>query len=97
MTPPEGIRIADLAKPELSPLQQTVVEAAGKMPGTFSEAAVLGEAQQRTGLSDFGADDFRERLGVWLQALDEDRELGAVGRIGAFRDCVRYAANRLRL
>jgi len=97
MTRPDDIRIADLAAPELTPLQQTVVEAAGKLPVSFTEDAVLSEAAERTGLSDFGPDDFRARLRVWLQALDEDAELGAVGRIGAYRDCVRYAANRLRL
>ncbi|MDJ0867085.1 MAG: sulfotransferase [Myxococcota bacterium] len=97
MTRPEAIRIADLAAPELTPLQKTVIEAAGKLPVAFREDAVLDEARQRTGLSDFGADDFRERLRVWLQALDEDAELGPVGRVGAYRDCVRYAANRLRL
>ncbi|MEN8183747.1 MAG: sulfotransferase [Myxococcota bacterium] len=97
MTPPDAIRIADLAEPELTPLQRRSIDAAGRLPVAFTEEAVLGEAQRRTGLSDFGADDFRERLGVWLQALTEDAELGPIGRIGAFRDCVRYAANRLRL
>ena len=91
------IRIDDLANPKLSPLQQTVMEAAAKLPVSFTEEAVLGAAMERTGLSDFGPDDFRERLGVWLAALEEDSELGPVGRIAAHRDCVRYAANRLRL
>ncbi|MEE9608538.1 MAG: sulfotransferase [Myxococcota bacterium] len=94
---PGDIRIRDLAAPVLTPLQKTVVEAAAKLPVRFSEEAVLEEAAKRTGLSDFGPDDFRERLGVWLRSLEEDTELGAVGRVGAFRDCVRYAANRLRL
>ena len=98
MSPASPIRITDLAAPELTDLQRTVIEAAAKLPPvTFSEDAVLGEARERTGLDDFGADDFRERLGVWLQALEEDAELGPIGRIGAHRDCVRYASNRLRL
>jgi hypothetical protein len=97
VSPPDGIRIADLARPELTPLQRKVLEGAAALPVSFTEDAVLGEARERTGLSDFGADDFRERLGVWLRALEEDAELGPVGRIGAYRDCVRYAANRLRL
>lgn len=97
MTHPEDVRIPDLAAPELSPLQRTVIDAAAKLPVNFDEDAVLGEARQRTGLSDFGADDFRERLRVWLQALEEDAELGPVGRIAAYRACVRCASNRLRL
>jgi hypothetical protein len=66
------------------------------MPVEFTEEAVLDAACGATGLSDFGADDFRGRLAIWLQAVDEDEELGAVGRIGVFRDITRYASNRLR-
>ena len=62
----------------------------------FTEEAVLGEARKRTGLSDFGPDDFRERLAVWCQAVDEDAELGPMGKVRFFGDMVRYAANRLR-
>jgi hypothetical protein len=93
---PDNIRIADLAAPELTSIQAKMIEAAGAMAVEFTEAAVLGAAQKATGLSDFGADDFRERLGVWLRAVEEDAELGAVGRIGVFRDITRYATNRLR-
>jgi len=92
-----GIRIEDLASPELTPLQQNVIRAAGRMPVTLTEQAVLDTAMKRTGLSDFGPDDFRERLRVWLASVEEDSDLGPVGRVGVFRDCVRYAANRLRL
>ncbi len=96
MAKPEDIRIADLASPQLTPVQKMALEAAGGMPVEFTEEAVLGAAREATGLSDFGADDFRERLAIWLQAVAEDAELGAVGRIGVFRDITRYATNRLR-
>ena len=96
MKEPADIRIADLASPELTPVQRSVVEAAGGMPVEFTEEAVLDAACGATGLSDFGADDFRGRLAIWLQSVDEDEELGAVGRIGVFRDITRYASNRLR-
>jgi len=96
MKEPADIRIADLASPELTPVQRSVIEAAGGMPVEFTEEAVLDAACGATGLSDFGADDFRGRLAIWLQAVDEDEELGAVGRIGVFRDITRYASNRLR-
>ncbi|HIF94061.1 MAG: sulfotransferase [Myxococcales bacterium] len=90
------IRIRDLAAPELTAIQQKVMSAAGTMSVEFTESSVLEAAETETGLSDFGDDDFRERLGVWLQALEEDADLGAVGRIGVFRDLTRYASNRLR-
>jgi hypothetical protein len=93
----DDIRIADLADPVLTPIQKAAIDITSKMQVVFSEDAVLAEATRRTGLTDFGAEDFRTRLGVWLQALNEDEGLGSVGRVGAFRDCVRYASNRLRL
>jgi hypothetical protein len=93
---PDDIRISDLAEPVLTPFQKTVIEAAEQMPVSFSEEAVVEEAIERTGLSDFGPEDFRERLRVWLASADEDADLGPVGRLGVYRDIVRYAANRLR-
>jgi hypothetical protein len=94
---PDEIRIDDLADPVLTPLQKKVLEGVSGIAVSFTENAILEEARKQTGLDDFGEGDFRERLSVWLESLEEDAGLGPVGRIGAFRDCVRYAANRLRL
>lgn len=94
---PPDIRITDLAHPVLSPAQQAAIEFASRIPVRFTQEAVLGEATRRTGLSDFGPDDFRERLGLQLRSLEEDPYMGPVGRAGAFSDCVRFAANRLRI
>ena len=97
MSRSEVIRIDDLANPKLTDVQKAALDAVSKMPSAeLTEDSVLGEAAEHTGLSDFGSDDFRERLGVWLQAVNEDVELGPIGRLGVRRDCVRYAANRLR-
>jgi Sulfotransferase family len=94
---PDDIRITDLSDPVLTPAQQAAIDAVSRMPVTFTEEAVLEEAMRRTGLSNFGPDDFRERLRVQLQSLEEDPYMGPLGRVGAFSDCVRFAANRLRL
>ncbi len=94
---PAPIRIDDLASPVLTDAQRAAVAAASRTPVTLSEAAVLEAARRRTGLDDFGADDFRPRLGIWLAAADADRELGPLGRLAVFGNCVRYLANRLRL
>ena len=93
---PNDIRIEDLRAPILTPMQKMVIDGFADAKVTFTESAVLDQAKDRTGLSDFGPDDFRERLGVWLQAADEDAELGPMGRVRLFGDMVRYAANRLR-
>ena len=96
MTRPAAIRIEDLRAPVLTAVQRAAREGAARIPVCLEEDAVLAAARDQTGLTDFGAEDFRERLRVWLQAADEDEGLGPVGRVGFYRDCVRYAANRLR-
>ncbi len=93
----DDIRIADLASPVRTPAQDTAIEAASRVPISLTEDAVLAAARQRTGLSDFGAEDFRARLRVWLAAADEDAELNPVGRLTVFGNCVRVLSNRLRL
>ncbi len=95
--PGADVRIRDLAAPQLTAFQKLARAGAEQIPVSLDTESVLAEAVERTGLSNFGADDFRARLALWLQSLEEDAGLGAVGRIGAYRDCVRYAANRLRL
>ena len=97
MLRPDDFRITDLANPALTSAQQAAIDAAGKAPLSLTEDVVLAAARRTTGLSDFGADDFRSRLRVWLQAADEDAELNALGRATLFGNCVRVLANRLRL
>ncbi|TNF59120.1 MAG: sulfotransferase, partial [Deltaproteobacteria bacterium] len=88
---PDDIRIDDLKAPVLTPMQKMVIEGFAGVDVEFTEEAVLGEARKRTGLSNFGPDDFRERLAVWCQAVDEDAELGPMGKVRFFGDMVRYA------
>ena len=93
----EEIRVSDLAQPVLTPEQQNVQDIVSRMPVSLEEGAVLDAAREKTGLSDFGPEDFRVRLRIWLAAAEEDETLGPLGRARVFGDCVRYAANRLRL
>lgn len=90
------IRIDDLGSPVLTPMQKMVLDGFAGVEVVFSEDAVLADARARTGLSDFGPDDFVERLSVWCQAAAEDSELAPMGQVRLFADMVRYASNRLR-
>ncbi len=90
------IHIDDLRAPVLTPMQKMVIDGFAGVEVVLKEDAVLEEAQKRTGLSDFGPEDFRERLGVWCQAVGEDLDLAPMGKVRFFGDMVRYAANRLR-
>jgi hypothetical protein len=90
-----AIRIDDLAHPRLTAAQRAAIAAAP--PVTFTIEAVLDAARAATGLHDFGADDFRARLAVWLQSFEEDTGLGPLGRATLFGECVRYSITRLRM
>ena len=93
----ERIRIEDLAEPVLSAHQEGALAFGESVDTTLSVDAVLGAAVDRTGLDDFGPEDFRDRLALWLDEVDRDPERTGLGRMILFNDCVRYAANRLRL
>jgi hypothetical protein len=91
------IRIDDLAAPVLTDLQRAALAFGEKNPVSLTPDSVLAAAVERTGLSDFGPDDFRERLALWLSEMDEDPERTGLGRASLWNDCVRCAANRLRI
>jgi hypothetical protein len=93
----EKIKLTDLANPVLSEEQSAALAYATAHPVTMTEEAVLAAARDRTGLSDFGAEDFRERLRVWTQAINDDVDLSAVGRMSTFNEAVRLAASRLQV
>lgn len=61
----------------------------------FDADALLAEAQKKTGLRDFGSDDFREPLEVLLRSLDEEAQLTFVGRTAARMNTLRLLEQRL--
>jgi hypothetical protein len=63
----------------------------------LDEASLLEEAAASTGLSDFGGDDFREPLEIFLASLEEEADLHLVGRILARGDVLNLLENRLRM
>jgi hypothetical protein len=91
------IRITDLRHPELTDIQRLALAHGERNPVELTVEAVLAAAAERTGLGDFGPDDFRPRLRLWLDEVDQDPARTALGRLTLFRDCVRYASNRLRI
>ena len=91
----EEIRIDDLGAPVLNELQQMGIAYGESTPTDLSVDAVCAAAIARTGLEDFGPDDFRQRLGMQLAEMDADEERTGLGRMLMFSDCTRYASNRL--
>jgi hypothetical protein len=89
------IRITDLANPVLNDVQRMAVDWGESHPTELTVDAVCEAAIARTGLNDFGPDDFRERLELQLDEMNADGDRTGIGRMVAFGDNVRYAANRL--
>ena len=89
------IRIDDLAAPVLNDLQRMGLDYGESKHTDLSVDAVCAAAVARTGLDDFGPDDFRDRLDLQLTEMDADVERTGLGRLIFFGDCVRAAASRL--
>ena len=93
----DDIRILDLANPVLGEDQKAAIAWAGSREYVFDVETVTSLASARSGLDDFGASDFRERLAVWLAAVEEDAGLNPLGRMLVHDHAVRVLTNRLRL
>lgn len=63
----------------------------------LSVAALKQAAEQRTGLHDFGSEDFEAPLQILLQSLNEEADLNALGRSLQFERVTELLVNRLRL
>ena len=85
----------DLAAPVLNDMQRMAIDYGESVQTDLTVEAVCEAAKVRTGLDDFGPDDFRERLHVQLAEMNDDPERTGIGRMLMFGDCSRYAANRL--
>jgi len=91
------IDLDDLIHPVRTPEQEAAVAAAAEYTVPLTSEAVLAAARDATGLDDFGADDFVERLSIWMSETAADEDLTELGRGMIFGMAVTYASNRLRL
>jgi hypothetical protein len=93
----EVFDIVDIRAPVLSDIQKMALAGAAQARFDFSSDAILGAAKAQTGLSDFGAMDFVERLDLWCQCVKEDEYLSPISHAGLWTMFVRYASDRLRV
>jgi hypothetical protein len=89
------IRIDDLAQPRLNEAQSAALAWGESVGVNLNADAVLEAARTRTGLTDFGPSDFRERLRLLCDEWGQDRALTQLHRNVLFGYLVRYASNRL--
>ena len=93
----EVFDITDLCQPVLTELQQAALAGAAQVHFDFSVEAILGAAKAQTGLADFGALDFVERLELWCLCVREDSFLSPISHAALWTMFVRYASDRLRV
>ena len=89
--------IDDLASPQLTEGQQQAIAFLSAMEVDLSIDSILKEATETTGLSDFGADDFKERIAVLINEWNDDKQISTVGRFSLRNKLLQDARNRLLL
>ncbi len=89
------VRIEDLGKPVLSEAQRAALRYAEGLDVDLSPHSILSEAQQKTGCSDFGADDFRSRLDLLCDEWGNDSGLTSLGRLSLRNKLLQHAQSRL--
>jgi hypothetical protein len=93
------VRLDDLAQPRFSPEAQQILDTMAAMaPLCELDADALHEkASADTGLHDFGAGDYRERLDVYLAAVREIDGLHEAGVVNFYGQLLQLLKNRLLL
>jgi hypothetical protein len=93
----DALAIEDLAVPELSPMPREVLTQMENLSVDLDPAALIAEAMQKTGLDDFGSDDFHPRLGAYAGAVDADSGNTNLNRFILRNRIVRLLSQRLLL
>jgi hypothetical protein len=93
------VRLDDLTRPRFSAEAQQILDVMAAMaPQCPLDADALhAHASADTGLHDFGPDDYRERLDVYLSALRDINGLHAAGVVNFYGQLLQVLKNRLLL
>ena len=92
---PDEIHIDDLASPQLSEIQQAALAYGDTLTVELNRDSILAEAEAKTGLSDWGPDDFLPRLDLLCDEWDSDKGLTGIGRLSLRNKLLQHATSRL--
>lgn len=99
ISPAPPVVLDDLAEPRfpaaIQPIRDMMAAMAPECP--LDTDALHAKASAETGLDDFGPDDYRDRLDVYLAALQEIPGLSAAGVVNFHAQLVQLLKNRLLL
>ncbi|MEH6584113.1 MAG: sulfotransferase [Halioglobus sp.] len=89
------IHITDLASPVLTELQQGARDYGDTLEVDLTRDSILLEAEQKTGLDDWGPTDFLQRLDLLLEEWNADTGLNGIGRLSLRNKLLQHASSRL--
>ena len=87
--------VDDLNAPVLTTAQRSARWLASQRHTSITAEGVLERATRRTGLEDFGPNDFEARLQLLVDDYEADRGMAEMGRRIVSGELARYATNRL--
>ena len=98
-TTPELVQLDDLAEPKFSPEAEQIRDMMATLAADcpLDADALHARAIADTGLDDFGPDDYRERLDVYLAALHDIDGMHGPGFVNFFGQLSQWLKNRLLL
>ncbi|HET6734638.1 sulfotransferase family protein [Mycobacterium sp.] len=93
------VQLDDLAEPRFSAAAEAIRDVMASMAPDcrLDSGALHAKASADTGLDDFGDDDYRERLDVYLAALHEIGDMHDPGVVNFYSQLVQLLKNRLLL
>ncbi|MEO2167904.1 MAG: sulfotransferase [bacterium] len=91
----DEIHIDDLREPILNDFQKAALAYGETLDLDFTVSGILEQARRATGLDDFGADDFRDRLGLLVDEWSKDNGLTGIGRLTLWNKLTLFARSRL--
>lgn len=92
---PDEIHIEDLAQPVHSEMQRGALEYGETLTVELNRQSILAEAEQNTGLSDWGPEDFLPRLDLLCDEWNSDEGLTGIGRLSLRNKLLQHASSRL--
>lgn len=95
---PDPVHIDDFGAPRHPPHVEKMLRDAEQVePPSLDVELLCQQAMRETGLEDFGDTRFKERLDLYVRALEAEGALSALGRLNRAGEIVRFLATRLRV
>jgi len=91
----EKVYITDLAEPVLNEVQRSAIDYADTLNIELNADSIMREAEQSTGMSDWGPDDFIARLNLLCNEWDAQEDLRSLGRLSLRNKLLQHATSRL--